>query len=179
MSDSDDVIVEPEEDGAEEKADAKLKKLRDELKEAKKERDEYLAGWQRSKADYLNLSRRIREEDEAQTRHAAARVARSVIAILDSIEAAKLGTISNEEMKTLGPIEQQLCEALRELGVVPLTPKKGEVFDPNRHEPIQTVATENENEDNTISETLQSGYTMHGFTIRPARVAVNHYQPKR
>ena len=35
----------------------KLKKLRAELKATQKEKTEYLSGWQRSKADYLNLKR--------------------------------------------------------------------------------------------------------------------------
>lgn len=177
MSD-DDVTVEPEDDGAEEKADAKLKKLRDELKETQKERDDYLAGWQRAKADYVNLSRRIREDDQAQTRNGAAKIARGVIAVMDSLEAArKNSTVDEKTLSALALIERQLEEVLKGFGVVVFTPEQGAMFDPLVHEPIQTVATEEENEDNTISETLQSGYAIDGVPIRPARVKVRHYNP--
>lgn len=178
MGDSDDIVVESEDDGAEEKADAKLKRLRQELKKAHHERDEYLAGWQRSKADYINLSRRVREEDRAQERLGAARIARGVIAALDSIEAAKNAPNHNAAaIEALEPIGRQLQDALCELDVTRFTPVPGDRLDPARHEPIQTVATDDENEDNTVSETLQSGYAVGDTVIRPARVAVNHYQP--
>ena len=46
---------------AEEAAAEVIKKLREKLKTTQKERDEYLAGWQRAKADLINS----RQRDEA------------------------------------------------------------------------------------------------------------------
>lgn len=180
MSDVDDVIIEPENDGAEEKADTKVKKVRNELKRIQAERDEYLAGWQRSKADYVNLSRRMREQEAASSRQGVAKLARSVIAVFDSLEAAKKVAESDgtsSVVQGLIQVEKQMESALLELGVARVTPEVGASFDPLKHEPIQTVACTEENLDNTVSEVFQSGFEIDGVVIRPARVAVCHYQP--
>lgn len=179
MDDIDDVVVEPENDGMEEKAEGKLKKLRDELKEVKKERDEHLAGWQRSKADYVNLSRRMREQEDTQTKLIVAKVARGNIAVFDSVEAAYKSALASSDKAVAEGISQvikQLEQLLKELGIVRFTPKKGDEFNPNKHEPVAAVACESEKEDNTVSETLQSGYEMGDMVVRPARVAVLHYK---
>lgn len=173
-----DVVLEPEDDGIEEKADAKLKKLRAELMEAKNEAAEYLAGWQRSKADYINLSRRMREEGIANAQNGVFKMAKSVISVFDSLEAAEKNADEAGDA-VLGGIRQvikQLEGALGEHGITRFTPLPGGAFDPERHEVVRTVATSEEKEDNTVSETLQSGYELGGAVIRPARVAVKHYQ---
>lgn len=179
MSDADtDIVIEPEDDGASEKADAKVKKIKDELKRVTEERDEYLAGWQRSKADYVNLSRRVREQEEQLVKTSTAKVARSVITVFDSLEAA-YGVAKQEGGALVGGLEQvikQLEQALKDNGAHRFTPEPGDTFDPSRHEPIQTVATEVESEDNTVSETFQSGYEVSGMVVRPARVSVKRFQ---
>jgi len=176
----DDITLEPEEDGAEEKADSRIKKLRDELKKAKSEAAEYLAGWQRSKADYVNLSRRVREQEESHMNDGVARMAKSVIAVFDSLEAARISA-EKAEGAVYDGIEQvikQLEAALKEHGIVRFAPDSGAPFDPSRHEPVLTVATEREMDDNTVLETHQSGYEIGSTVIRPARVSVTHYQKK-
>jgi len=40
----------------------KLKKLREKLKKCQKEKEEYLDGWQRSKADFINTRKKEEEE---------------------------------------------------------------------------------------------------------------------
>lgn len=174
----DDVVLEPENDGAEEKADSKLKKLREALKKAKAEAAENLAGWQRSKADYVNLSRRIREDAEREARQELVKLARSIISVFDSLEAAEKAAKEAEKPVRDGiqQVVRQLENALKEFGVARFTPLIGDAFDPIRHEPMQTVATDSEKEDNTVSEIFQSGFELDGTVIRPARVAVNHYQ---
>ena len=43
---------------------SKTAQLKEQLKECQKMRDEYLAGWQRAKADYENLEKNIRDKTE-------------------------------------------------------------------------------------------------------------------
>src|SRR3989344_4833515 len=63
--DMDETIIE-EEDGFHAKdLTTALHKLKGELAQCKSERDEYLAGWQRSKADFVNA--RSQEERSRQT----------------------------------------------------------------------------------------------------------------
>lgn len=155
--------------------DSTVEDLQEEVARIRAERDEYLAGWQRSKADYVNLSRRAREREAAQTSGSVAKMARSIIAVFDSLEAARAAA---EEAggTVLSGIEQvikQLEAALKEHHVERFTPEPGDEFDPALHEPVQTVATDDENLDNTIAETLQSGYTAGDTVVRPARVSIS------
>ena len=67
---------------------AKMQKLRDELAEVKKERSEYLDGWQRAKADLINTKR-----DSAQSSQRTASIAREafiteLIPAIDSFDMA-------------------------------------------------------------------------------------------
>ena len=84
-----DVEFEPEEElgdlGA---AQVKMKKLREELKEAQKKRDEYLDGWQRCKADSIN-ARRDMESRSARTAEALREaLVHDIIPALDSFDMA-------------------------------------------------------------------------------------------
>ena len=169
-----DVVFEPEDDGAEERFEQQLKKLREELKKVKTERDDYLAGWQRSKADYVNLSRRAREDEARVSQSGVLRFAQSIISVFDSLEAAHKAAEpeGGAVFSGISQVVKQLEAALKEHGISRFTPKEGDSFNPEKHEPIQTVATESEKEDNTVAETLQSGYEISGAVVRPARVTV-------
>jgi molecular chaperone GrpE len=174
MSDQNDVVIEEStEDGDEGTAEQKLKKLRDEMKEAKKTASENLAGWQRAKADYINLERRMRSMGDELSKGAARNVALGFIPVLDSLEAAVAGNPG------LGAILKQADESLKVHGITRYVPRPGEGFDPARHESVQVLATETKEEDNTVSETFQSGYVLEEVTIRPARVSVRYYQSER
>jgi molecular chaperone GrpE (heat shock protein) len=75
MQDNDDVVIDTdgfEEGGSEEeleasasRVDAKTTKLKAELEKVKKEKQEYLDGWQRAKADYVNALKRFELEKGA------------------------------------------------------------------------------------------------------------------
>ncbi|MFM2331043.1 MAG: hypothetical protein RLZZ26_550, partial [Candidatus Parcubacteria bacterium] len=54
MDQDDDVKIEAEDPEADEQAEARVKKLRAELESTRKESREYMDGWQRAKADYVN-----------------------------------------------------------------------------------------------------------------------------
>lgn len=172
MSDpGDDVVVEEtSEEGDSGTAEQKLKKLRNELKEAKKESAENLAGWQRAKADYVNLERRMRGMGEELSQGARREVARGFIEAADSLEAALKAD------PALGAVLRQMDEAFKKHGIIRFAPNPGEAFDPARHESVQILATSAKEEDTTVSEVLQSGYELEGLVVRPARVIVAHYQ---
>jgi molecular chaperone GrpE len=56
------------------------------------------------------------------------------------------------------------------LGVEPI-PAEGEVFDPNQHQAVQMVET-NEVEDHHVIDELQRGYRLKDRLLRPAMVRV-------
>src|SRR3989344_590155 len=63
-----------------------LKKIKDKLKLCERERSEYLTGWQRAKADFINA----RKEEERQRmefiKFASDKIAYDMLAVADSVE---------------------------------------------------------------------------------------------
>jgi molecular chaperone GrpE len=173
----DDVVVEPDEEGDAHTSTQKLKKLRAERDQARKEAQEYLTGWQRTKADYVNLSKRARESGSDAANMGILAFARSIVPVFDSLEAAYKNAETGTESVQKG-IEQvilQLEGALKEHGITRFVPERGDEFDPNKHEPMQTLATLEAAKDNRVADVFQSGYAKGDTVIRPARVAVNKF----
>ncbi|MBP9819072.1 MAG: nucleotide exchange factor GrpE, partial [Candidatus Pacebacteria bacterium] len=48
----------------------------------------------------------------------------------------------------------------------------GDSFDPNLHQSVSMVTTEDKSQDHTVAEVLQKGYMLAGRVIRPAMVQV-------
>jgi molecular chaperone GrpE len=165
MDDVDDVTVESEDgEGSTGTPEQRLKILREKLKKAQAEAGENLAGWQRSKADYVNLQKRSRDDLLLSADAAKARTLESFIPVFDSIEASAHEAVL-----------KQLDSTLERLGVTRYRPDILSHFDPHTMEAVTTVATEDETQDNVVHSVLQSGYRSGDSIIRPARVTVyNH-----
>jgi len=171
------------EDRAPEAADlaGKFKKLKAELKACQTERAEYLAGWQRAKADYLNLKKEVEENRGEVAKWAKEGVLADLFSIADSFEMA----FGNKEAWEQAPenwrkgieyIYNQLQTIFRDHGVEEINPKLGNKFDHNEQESIGTVPTENEKEDDEIAQVIKKGYKLHGKIIRPASIKTKHYK---
>ncbi len=180
MSDQDDVVIEPdadEEGGTTAEAlQKKLKKVKDELAKADAEKREYLEGWQRAKADYINAKKRSEEDRQKLVMEASEGLILSLLPVLDSFDHA-LEAASGDEpwLEGIKNTHAQLLKALAGKGVSLFDPV-GEKFDPLLHEPVETLAVSAPEEDNIVTKVHQKGYALHGKIIRPARVAVGHYQ---
>src|SRR5680860_242763 len=81
-----DIVVDEEEDAS--SLIEKIKKLKAKLKFSQKERQEYLTGWQRSKADYLNLKKEEEARRSEINKYAKADVLNDLISLADSFEMA-------------------------------------------------------------------------------------------
>lgn len=176
-------LEENTEDRAPEAADlaGKMKKLKTELKACHSERSEYLAGWQRSKADYLNLKKEHESNRQEVSKWAKEGILSDLFNIADSFEMA----FGNKEAWEQAPenwrkgieyIYNQLQTIFRDHGVEIINPKLGNKFDPSEQEPIGTIETTNEEEDDEIVEIIKKGYKMNGKIVRPASVKVKNYK---
>ena len=159
----------------------KLKKLRDELKACHSERSEYLAGWQRAKADYLNLKKEGEAGRGEIAKWAKEGVLTDLFTIADSFELA----FGNKEAWEQAPenwrkgieyIYNQLQTIFRDHGVEEISPKVGDKFNHAEQEPIGTVPTESEAEDDEIAEVIKKGYKLHGKIVRPTSVKVKNFE---
>lgn len=173
MDENDDVTLETEDgEGNTQTGAQKLTELREKLKKVQKERDEYLDSLQRMKADYINARKRFEEDGKSIARFAAESVVAELLPVMDALEMALLHGENAEGVKN---IKTQLEKVFAENGVTSFG-EIGEVFDPALHEPVETLAVETLEEDNKVTKVHQKGYSLNGRIIRPARIAVAHYQ---
>ncbi len=171
---TDDVVIEDIEEG--ENPAAALKKLREKLKTAVSEKQQYLDGWQRTQADFLNHKKREKEERESLIKFSNESLIVDLIPALDSFDMA----MANKEAWMSAPenwrkgveyIYSQFLSTLEQYGVKQTSPM-GEVFSTKDHEPANLVPTEKADEDGKILGVIQKGYTLNGKVIRPAKVNI-------
>lgn len=159
-----------EDDFSAEEAAAKVKKLRQALLKCDQERKEYLAGWQRAKADLINYKREESKRFEDLAKFSAEGMISELIQVLDSFDLALKQELNPEMEKGIVVIRSQLEDILRRRGLEVLQPF-GQIFDPAFHESLGEV--ESDAEEGKVVEVLQKGYLLHGKVLRPARVKIS------
>lgn len=142
------------------------------LAEAEKQRDEYLAGWQRSRADFINYKKEELRHLEEVSRYGNADMIKEMIGIMDNFDLA-LRTLEKE-----GPVEKgiyiirtQIEDILKKRGLEKIEIKAGDHFDPSIAEALSTI--ESEQPPGTIVEEIEPGYKLYEKVLRPARVIVS------
>src|SRR3989344_3095243 len=152
---NDDIVIEDDLDSANQAG--REKKLRERIKEAEAKAKEYLDGWQRAQADFINLRKRDEEARKEFVKFVSLEVVKDLVPALDALA---LG--SNE------PVYRLMIQTLGKYGLEEDDPL-GEEFDPRKHEAVGTIKSE---EENKILEVRQKGYILHGKIIRPAKVKI-------
>jgi len=177
-SDSDDVTLEDNDDVevSEEFSKDAIKALKEKLKKAEKERREYLEGWQRDKADFVNAKKRAEEAQKDFAKFASESLVSDLIPVLDSFEMAMGNKEAWEKIDKnwrmgVEHIANQLKGTLQAQGLVEIDPI-GQPFDHNRDEAIAYEPVEDKSQDHKVIAVIQKGYTLNGKSIRPAKVKV-------
>jgi molecular chaperone GrpE len=148
--------------------------LRARLEELETQAQEYLDGWQRSRAEFANYKRRVdREQQEAYSRASAAVLAR-FLTILDDIKRALKDRPTEGDAgawaEGIELIDKKFEALLEAEGVEPIE-AEGQRFDPNFHEAI--THEDNDSFDaGQIIEVIQRGYKKDDRVLRPALVRV-------
>lgn len=168
-----------DEDGNKDES-ALLKKLRQRIKELEAKNQEYLLGWQKERADSVNLRKILEEEKKEFAKFAKEDITTELMAVLDSFESAFKNREAWEKVdknwrQGVEYIHAQLVNVLSNHGVSVISPL-GEKFDHNRDEAIENVPVENPDEDGKIIEVLSIGYKLHDKIIRPPKVKVGEYR---
>ena len=183
MDRDDDVIIESdgseetggsEEDleAAESRMGAKTDKVKRELEQVKKERQEYLDGWQRAKADYVNALKRFEAEKVKAIEFGKIATVGAFIPVMDSLERAEG---AGEVPESFKGIAKQLHEAAAMLGLEKFG-TVGEKFDPALHDALGQDQTDDKGKDDTVSAVLETGWKSKEAVIRPAKVRVYHVE---
>ena len=152
-----------------------IKKLKEKIKVSESEKQKYLEGWQRDKADFVNA----RKDDERRNleiiKFAKEGLVDEIIPVLDSFELAfrspSWNSVAPEWRTGVEYIHSQLKTVLLNSGLTEIDPL-GELFNPHEHQAIGTVEIEEEGNDGKVLEVLQKGYKLNGRVIRTANVKI-------
>ncbi|MCX6753328.1 MAG: nucleotide exchange factor GrpE [Candidatus Nomurabacteria bacterium] len=177
--DSEVVEFEFNEDG-EEDLKKTLKKLRADLKQAKAEKEEYLTGWQKERAGFVNYRK---EEEDRNTNFKniiQERMMDKFLSVMDSFDMAFANKTAWEKVDAnwrtgVEYIYNQMNSVFEDYGVQSIG-KVGEKFNPELHQSVEHVPTDDQSKDDTISQVLQKGYKSKDKVLRPARVNVFGYK---
>lgn len=137
------------------------KEIREELELAKKERDEYLNGWKRAKADLANFRK---ETEQAITKLAdvlRVELLKSLLPVVDSFEES-----AKSKAEGLAEIRSLFLLTLKKDGLEEIKVEPGEEFNPEIHEAV-------DGEGERIGEIVRKGYRYKDYIIRPAKVKLN------
>lgn len=155
----------------EEKTKEELKK---DLEECQKERDEYLAGWQRQKADIVNHQKEVEARMKELGKMANEELINDFLPVLDSFDLSikflQNKELSEEEggmLKGVEMIRNQLNVVLKKWGLESVE-SIGQEFNPEFHEAIES----GEGDNLIVVEEVLKGYTLNGKLIRPSSVRV-------
>lgn len=146
----------------------------DELKALKLKCEEYLNGWKRERADFLNYKKSEMERIGELSKYANEELILKIIPILDNIYLAF--THVPVELKDSNwivgfiKIKDQLADFLEKEGIMAIS-SEGK-FDPNIMEAVGEVEVEGK-EPGLVVEEVQRGYALHGKLIRPAKVKIS------
>jgi len=159
-----------------------LKKIRTDLKQLKAEKEEYLNGWQKERAEFANYRKQEDERRAAFSEAMRERILTRFLSVIDSFNMAFSNREAWEKVdenwrKGVEYIYNQLNGIFEEYGVKTIG-EIGDVFDPNMYESIDVVETDKKEMDHKVASVIQKGYKLGERVIRPARVNVYEYKEK-
>jgi len=143
-----------------------MQKLKEQLERCKNSCEEYLNGWKRERADFLNYKKEEMERIGSLVKYANEDLILKLLPVLDNFCLAEKHIPDNEEFKNgFEQIKKQIEDFLQKEGIEAIE-VMGKPFDPNTMEAV-------EGEGETVSEEVQRGYTLHGKVIRVAKVKIS------
>jgi molecular chaperone GrpE len=176
MQDENDVTIEQDEtldDSviAEENAGDAIKTLKEKLKKAVAEKQEYLNNWQRDKAEFMNVRKRDQEAQKDFARFSNENLISELIPVLDSFNMAMGNKEAWEKADKnwrvgVEYIANQLKKTLEDFGLKEIDPL-GKPFDPMRDE-----ALEDGKQSDKVTTVVQKGYELNGKVLKAPRVKI-------
>lgn len=150
----------------------RLKEAEEALLKCTAERDEYLDGWKRAKADYANYKREESERFASWGKMANESLVADLLLVLDSLNVG-LSMVSGEtaESRGMSLIKVQLEDVLRRYGLEKIEAPPGKEFDPSREEAVGEE--ESDFPEGSVAVELEKGYALGGRILRPAKIKVS------
>lgn len=126
----------------------------------------------RALANEQNLRRRHQQEIADTHKFAGQKFAVEMLLVKDYLEMALLDQSGNFDALKMGVqmTLNELQKAFDATQIKEINPKAGDKLDPNIHQAMQAVASEQE--PNTVVGVMKKGYTLSDRVLRPAMVTV-------
>ncbi len=142
-----------------------------ELAMCKKQCDEYLDGWKRAKADFINYKNDETARMQGLLKFGNESLLYDVLPVFDSFDMGMAVLKEDAEArKGMNLIRTQLEDVMKRHGLEPIEAPPGTPFDPARHEAIGEMASDIP--EGMIAEETKRGYALHGKILRPAKVKI-------
>lgn len=148
-----------------------------EIEELKAKAEEYLNGWKRERADFLNYKKDEMERIGNLAKYANEELILNLLPVLDNVSLAE----THLKDEGISQIKKQFLDLLKKEGIEPMKTLY-EKFDPNYMEVVQEVAVRDAShgedgwkveEPGIVVEVVQEGFTLHGKIIRVAKVKIS------
>lgn len=157
-----------------------LKKFRADLKVCKAEKEEYLTGWQKERAEFANYRKQEEDRKAIFSEAMRERILTRFLSVIDSFNMAFTNKEAWEKVdenwrKGVEYIYAQMNGIFEEYGVKAIG-EEGESFDPNIHQSIDVVEIDKKELEHKVASVIQKGYKLGDRVIRAARVNVYEYK---
>src|SRR3989338_7411538 len=158
----------------------KIEELTEQLDTIKKQNEEYLDGWKRAKADYINFKNDQEKRSKELAQFASTSLVMQLLPIAEHFRKAFACLTDDlklsEWVRGIEQIYRQFKDALKGMGIEEVAGVVGTAFDPAHH-----LAVGNEQrddlDDGIVSQEVETGYLLHGRVIVPTKVIVNKKTP--
>ena len=149
-------------------SEATTEELKAQIQKLEEERNVYINDLQRITAEFANFRKRTRKQHADITAQAAARLAESLLPILDAFEAA-----AAHRVEGIGSIQSQFLNVLNSAGLSAIDAMY-QLFDPNKHEAVLTEPGDPgmSSQQQIVTAVLRTGYMWNNKVIRPVMVQV-------
>ncbi|MCK4968515.1 MAG: nucleotide exchange factor GrpE [Candidatus Aenigmarchaeota archaeon] len=162
-----------------------IEKLNKQFIDCQNKAREYLAGWQRTQADYANREKEIDRQKEQWIKLANLTLILEIIPIYDNLQKAVLyyqDNLSKEKdnqqwqqwSEGVKNIKQQFDNLLSKLHINKIK-TIDEIFNPNFHEAVGKISkqdNQSNDKEEVIAQEVEAGYQIDGQVIKPAKVIV-------
>lgn len=150
----------------------------DEIEALRAERDELRDRFMRALADAENARKRGERDRREAEQYGGTRLARDLLPVYDNLNRA-LNAATDEQKAAAAALFDGVQLTLRELtnvmtrhGMKPITPKVGDMFDPQNHEAMFEAPVPG-TKAGQIIQVMTEGFMLHDRLLRPAQVGVS------
>ncbi len=145
------------------------------LEKLQQEKDELEDRLTRTQAELVNYRRRTQNENAQFRKYEGLNLVRDLLPVIDNLQravgASEQANSVDDVKKGVEMVIQQFLDILASREVKRI-PTEGEAFDPNLHDAVQQVPSQ-EIPAMHIAQELETGYQMADRVVRPAKVIVS------